>query len=198
MFSIRKYSLISIITLFLLSCKNKSKQDNNNVPAPNDSNSAILISNKGLGDLKVGMRQPEVEKILGMQFTFKKLNDEYWMDTVNAKYKDLNISLYFQRIYIDEKTSAIELSGLSTSSPACQTTTGIKMGDVKELILEKYNENMLYIYMGPQYEQVNDTSWLPSKTNYNISIRDSTERELIFHLKNKKVASMEVGYVMGD
>ena len=53
--------------------------------------------------------------------------------------------------------------------------------------------------MGPEWESVNDSTWAMSKTKYSISIKDDKwDKELIFHLVNKKVVSLQAGIIMGD
>ena len=136
---------------------------------------------------------------LSQQFNFNSIKDSagYWQDTVKAKYKEIEVSLYFERQYVDEENSIMQLAGIETSSTLCKTASGIGIGDEKSTIISAYDDNP--IYMGPEFEQVNDTTWLPSKTKYNINVKDDKyDKELIFHLLNKKVVALEAAIIMGD
>ena len=162
-------------------------------------NKEYLVSKDGIGELKIGMKQTEVEKLLSQQFNFNSIKDSagYWQDTVKAKYKEIEVSLYFERQYVDEENSIMQLAGIETSSTLCKTASGIGIGDEKSTIISAYDDNP--IYMGPEFEQVNDTTWLPSKTKYNINVKDDKyDKELIFHLLNKKVVALEAAIIMGD
>ena len=91
----------------------------------------------------------------------------------------------------------MQLSGVETNNDLCKTDSGIGIGDEKLTIITSYDENP--IDMGPEYEAINDTTWAPSKTKFNINVKDDKyDRELIFHLLNKKVVSLQASVIMGD
>ena len=175
--------------------KHRTDSDTTNIVQNKD----YLVSNDGIGELKINMKQTEVEKLLSQQFNFNALKDSagYWQDTVKAKYRQIEVSLYFERHYIDDDNSIMQLSGIETSSTLCKTASGIGIGDEKSTIISAYDDNR--IYMGPEYEAVNDTTWLPSKTKYSINVQDDKyDKELIFHLTNKKVSSIGVALILGE
>ncbi|MEP6699745.1 MAG: hypothetical protein ABJA85_00450 [Bacteroidota bacterium] len=194
-------SLLFIIMLIFAACNN-NKADKPRTDSDTSKivqNKDYIVSKDGIGDLKIGMKQTEVEKLLSKQFNFNAIKDSagYWQDTVKAKYKEIEVSLYFERQYIDDDNSIMQLSGIETSSTLCQTASGIGVGDEKSTIISAYDDNP--IYMGPEFEAVNDTTWLPSKTKYNINVKDDKyDKELIFHLTNKKVSSLQAAIILGD
>ena len=181
-----------------LSCNQKSKQPAAKQPANKTENTGYIISKDGIGDLKIGMTKSEVEKLLGQKFNLKSATDStVWQDTVLAKYKDLDVSLYFERQYNEENSYEMQLTGVSTSSPLCKTASGIGIGDEKSAIISAYDDNP--IYMGPDYDMVNDTTSVPSKIKYFINVKDDKwDKELVFRLVNKKVASLQASILMGE
>lgn len=184
-----------LLPFTFFSCKQKDKKD----PDKKTENTGYTISKDGIGELKIGMTQTEVETLLNEHFDFNAMKDSagYWTDTVKTKYKDMDVTLYFERLYIDDDSSTMQLSGLETSSSLCKTGTGIGIGDEKSSILPDYEDNP--IDMGPEWVAVNDSTWELSKTKYAIHVKDDKwDRELIFHLVNKKVASLEAAIIMGD
>lgn len=182
----------------ILSCNQKSKQPAAKQPDNKTENTGYIINKDGIGDLKVGMTKSEVEKLLGQKFNLKSATDStVWQDTALAKYKDLDVSLYFERLYSEENSYDIQLTGVSTSSPLCKTVSGIGIGDEKSAIISAYDNNP--IDMGPDYETINDTTSVPSKTKYSINVKDDKwDRELVFRLVNKKVASLQASILMGE
>ncbi|HEY6063191.1 MAG TPA: hypothetical protein VIV35_06255 [Chitinophagaceae bacterium] len=195
----RSLFILSFLGFALFSCNQKKQSSNSNQPDKKNENTGYTISKDGIGELKIGMTQTEVEKLLGQQFNFHAMKDSagWWQDTVKAKYKEIDVSLYFERQYIDDDSTMMQLAGVETSNPLCKTGSGIGIGDEKPTIISAYDDNP--IDMGPEFEPVNDSTWLPSKTKYNINVKDDKyDRELIFHLLNKKVVSLQAAMIMGD
>jgi hypothetical protein len=186
-------SFLAAIAFFGCSQQNKKQ------PAKKNENTNYIISKDGIGDLKIGMNQTEVEKLLKLQFQFNAMKDSagYWQDTIKAKYLEIDVSLRFERQYVDDDSSFMQLAGVETSSSLCKTASGIGIGDEKPAIISAYDDSP--IDMGPAFEQVNDTTWLPSKTKFNINVKDDKyDKELVFHLLNKKIVSLEAALIMGD
>ena len=194
-------SSLFIIMLIFAACNN-NKADKHRTDSDTTKtvqNKEYLVSKDGIGDLKIGMKLTEVEKLLSQQFNFNAIKDSagYWQDTVKAKYKEIEVFLYFERLYMEDDSSIMQLAGIETSSTLCKTASGIGIGDEKSTIISAYDDNP--IYMGPEFEAVNDTTWVPSKTKYNINVKDDKyDKELIFHLTNKKVSSLEAAILLGD
>lgn len=195
----RSLFIISFLCFALFSCNQKDKQSGSKQPDKKNETTAYTISKDGIGELKIGMTKTEVEKLLNQQFQFNAMKDSagYWQDTVKTKYKEIEVSLYFERQYTDNDNTIMQLAGVETGSPLCKTASGIGIGDEKPAILSAYDDNP--IDMGPEFEPANDSTWLPSKTKYYINVKDDKyDRELIFHLTNKKVSSLQAAIIMGD
>ena len=185
-----------LIVFSFLACK--TKQDKKE-PAKKIENNDYTISKNGIGKLKIGMTQTEVGDLLNKHFTFNAMKDSagYWNDTVKTKYKDMDVSLFFERQYNNSDNNVMLLNGVETTSPLCKTASGIGVGDEKSVILPAYEDNP--INMGPEWEPVNDSTWAMSKTKYSISVKDDKwDKELVFHLVNKKVVSLQAGIIMED
>jgi hypothetical protein len=189
--------LLVAVTLF--SCKQKDKQQTTKEPDKKTENTGYIITKDGIGDIKIGMTQAELEKLLNQKLVLMHAKDtgDFWNDTAMVKYKEIDVSLYFEKMYDDEDAHNLQLSGLGTSSPLCKTATGIGIGDEKQAILAAYDDNP--IDMGPDYDIINDTTSVPSKTKYSINVKDEKwDKELVFRLVNKKVAALEASILLGE
>lgn len=184
----------------LVSCGSKDQSNSSGSSGKIPADAAHTISKDGIGDIKIGMSQEELEKTLNQKLAMRHANDtgEVWSDTATVKYKDMDLSLYFQMTYHETaRTEMMQLSGVETGSPLCKTPTGLGVGDNRAAILAAYEDNP--IDMGPENEMVNDTTWVLSKTKYIIYVKDDKwDKELIFRLVNKKVASIEASLLLGD
>jgi hypothetical protein len=187
------------VSFSLFSCNQKKLQPDSKLSGKKVENTGYTISKDGLGELKIGMTQAEVEKLLSQQFKFNSVKDApgYWQDTVKAKYKEIEVSLYFERQYVDDDNATMQLAGVETGNSLCKTASGLGIGDEKLTIVSRYDDNP--IDMGPEFEQVNDSTWLPSKTKYYINVKDDKyDKQLSFHLLNKKVVSLQAAIIMGE
>lgn len=195
-----KYLLLfTIVGLLIFSCKDSSKEKTTTKTGKAPSNSKHLISKDGIGELKIGMTKKDIEKLLQESLVMQHANDtgEVWSDTAVVKYNEIEVTLYFQKIYSENPTDEMELYGLGTSSPLCRTADGLGVGDDKYAVLAAYEDNP--ISMGPENIQLNDTTWGFSKTNYNIYVSDDKwDKQISFVLVNKKVAKIEAILHMGD
>ncbi|MBL7730070.1 MAG: hypothetical protein JNM88_02750 [Chitinophagaceae bacterium] len=194
----------SILTVLIAACiiaacsqgdkkKSSSKNEKSSVDAKH------LLTKEGIGELKIGMLQKDIEKLLGQALQMKHAKDtgEIWSDTAVAKYGDMDVELYFQRSYREEHKDEMELFGMSTGSTLCKTAEGVGVGDDRNAILEAYPDNP--ITMGPDSYMVNDTTWALSKTDYFINVSDDKwDKQINFRLVNKKVTKMEASLNMGE
>ncbi len=189
---------VFIATLIIAGCSQSDKKKNSQADnKPGDAK--YLLSKEGIGDLKIGMLQKDIEKLLGQSLSMKHRNDtgEVWMDTAIAKYGDIEVELYFQKTYSEKPADEMELFALSTGSPLCKTASGVGVGDDRSAILAAYEDNP--INMGPESVMVNDSTWTLSKTNYYINVSDDTwDKQIIFQLINKKVATIQASLAMGE
>lgn len=160
-------------------------------------NNDYLVTMDGIGTLKLDMKQAEVEKLLNKKFTLKNMSekDGSWMDTVKTKYKNTDITLYFERVYDDETNFHMALAGIMANSPLYKTKTGLGIGADKLRIIGVYEFNRLEVF--PDYEDEEYTRI--SKTLSSIYVyADGSENALVFHLRNKKVISIEIMHFYGD
>jgi hypothetical protein len=162
----------------------------------NAQNNDYLIRLDGVGALKLDMKVSEVEKILGRKITFKNQNENgAYADTIKAKYKNADISLYFDRDYTDDTNFVMVLSGMMVTNPQFKTKEGITIGTDKLKIINTYEMSRLSVM--PDY--TDDSYTTISKTLASIWVySDESENSLVFHLKNKKVISIEVMRFYGD
>ncbi|MEQ1675104.1 MAG: hypothetical protein ABL876_00305 [Chitinophagaceae bacterium] len=196
----KKIFIPLIVLSAFISCGKKNKQNNSGVPDNKKETAQYIISKEGIGDLKIGMTQTELEKLLNQKMVMLHANDtsDIWSDTARVKYKDIAVSLYFERQYSEDKDAKVmQLMAVETSSTLCKTATGLGVGDERAAILTAYEANP--IDMGPESEMVNDTTWVLSKTKYYINVKDDKwDKEIVFRLVNKKVASIEATLILGD
>lgn len=197
----KKLLLLLTAAIVIISCNQKKKGETTKQENKNSGDTTYVVSKYGIGDVKIGMTKEELEKLLKQQLVFMHAKDteEVWMDTASAKYKDIELSLFFQPRYNEDQNAPKEweLFGLSSTSQLCKTATGIGIGDDRVAVVNGYDDN--YINMGPEYEQVNDTTWLPSKSKYNINVSYyDDDKQLFFSLLNKKIVAIGVSIAMGD
>lgn len=163
-----------------------------NVSAQNND---YLLRMDGVGLLKLEMSLPEVEKVLGKKIALKNHNENgAYADTVKTKYKNADISVYFDREYEDETTFHMVLTGFMVTNPLFKTKEGISIGTDKLRIISAYENYRLSI--GPDYE--GEDFRLSKTLSYIYVYSEESDNSLVFHLKNKKVISIEVMRFYGD
>ncbi len=188
--------LSCLFAILFAACSQKNKQSNSK---KSQADTAYIITKDGIGSLKIGITQQEVEALLGQKLSFRHAQDtqEVWADTASARYKEIDVTLYFDKYGGEEENSVFHLAGVETSSPLCSTENGLSIGAEKKDILAAYDDSP--VDMGPQYEPVNDSTWLPSKTKFYINIKDDKwDKVIVFHLVDKKVVSLEATAFMGE
>jgi predicted metallo-beta-lactamase superfamily hydrolase len=82
------------------------------------------VSFDGIGAIKLGMKQLEVEKVLNKKILLTNPQDTIsgsWQDSAKVKYKNIEVRLSFQRNYTDDKVFDMEVIGIQTTSPVCKT-----------------------------------------------------------------------------
>jgi len=197
----KKIFLLLATAITVISCNQKKKNETTKEPDKKTGDSGYTITKEGIGGIKIGMTHQELEKLLNQQLVLKHAKDkeEVWMDTAVGKYRDIDVSLFFQPRYNEDQDApkVWELFGLSSTSPLCKTAAGIGIGDDRVAVVNGYDDN--YINMGPEYEQVNDSTWLPSKTKYNVYVSFyEDDKQLFFNFLNKKISAIGVSIAMGD
>ena len=155
-------------------------------------NKDYVISWEGLGSLKLGMSQAELEKLLNQKIKLTNSLDtinNLYQDTAKLKYKNIPVQLEFERNYTAPYTFHMRLIGIRASSPLCKTTSGIGIGSDKLKIITVYEDYYINIQQG--YVSYYETEKGRGKST--ISIKDDTAYYMIrLFLLNNKVVSFEL------
>jgi len=159
-------------------------------------NNAVLVSMMGIGDIKVGMKKSELEKLLNQPLKtphLLKKEDEHYYDTVHVSYKGVEADVVFQKEYAEDKKFDITVWEVRSATAGLKTRSGISIGDDKLKIVSTYPDFMLQIM--PEYEneyktksKIKSTVWL---------IGDESGTVIIFYLTNNKVTGFSVIYSEG-
>ncbi len=158
-------------------------------------NPDYVIDMNGIGALKIGMSQVEIEKIIRQKLFLKNALDTAisWQDSATANYKNISVLLSFQRQYTADNVYYMYITGIKTSSVLCKTVRGSRIGDDKSKIIAAYKKDR--IGMGREY----DDEGRAIKNRYLIILKNhSEERVIVFYLRNKKVVALEVKMVFSD
>lgn len=163
-------------------------------------NNDYLISIDGMGPVKTGMSQEELEKLLNKKLPLTNLTDTIsgsWEDSARIQYKDADIKLSFVRtptMTID--SYYLRITGMETSNRMWKTKEGVGIGSGKQQIIDAFFDNYV-LFMWPDYADTTYTT--RSKTHYTVSVRENREgKEIVFHLKDNKVYAIEVGAFYDD
>src|SRR6478672_757462 len=117
-------------------------------------NTPTIVTMNGIGDLKIGMKKAELEKLIGQPLklvNLMKKADEWNRDTLELVYKDVQYQLILDKDYLNDKKEDIILYEVKSNSPNLKTRSGIGIGDDKLKIVSTYGDYMLQIQ--PDYEQ---------------------------------------------
>ena len=185
--------LASVFALTILqSCKEgtaEAKKEEKVEVAPD-----LTLSEKGLGDLKIGMEIAEVEKVIGQKLELLNKNPEVLADSAKTNYKGAPVSLYFDHVN--------ELSGIKTTESKFRTASGVGVGSDKNEIWNAYNDGYSF-NMYPDYEDSTYTT--RSKTRYFISISNMNGLAdgdniplILFTMINGKATEVEATRIYND
>jgi len=154
-----------------------------------------LVTMNGIGDIKLGMKKVELEKLVNQNFTLPHLGskkDESYQDTVRINYKGIEANVIFQKEYSENDKYDITVWEIKSSSPQLKTKSGIGIGDDKYKIISTYEGYVIWIM--PAYEN-NDSK---SKTKSSIWLHGDDGKVIIFYLDQNKITAMSVTYFEGD
>jgi hypothetical protein len=154
------------------------------------------VTMTGIGDIKLGMKKTEFEKLLNQTFKLPHLttkNNDYYQDTVHINYKGMDADVIFQKEYNENDKYDIAVWEIRSNSPQLKTKSGIGIGDDKYKIISTYEGYVIWIM--PEYEN-NDT--VKSKTKSTVWLHGDSGNVIIFYLDNNKVTGMSVSYFEGD
>ena len=95
----KQLTLVAATVIIFASCSSDKKKENSTTPKEKKEVAAeYLVSKDGIGELKIGMTQAEIEKLLSQSLVMKHDKEaEVWMDTTTAKYKDIDVTLFFEK-----------------------------------------------------------------------------------------------------
>jgi hypothetical protein len=151
-----------------------------------------MISMEGLGSLKLGMSQAELEKLLNQKLLLDNhldtINSPTW-DTAKLKYKNIPVQLEFDKNYTAPYTFHWRLIGIRANSPSCKTISGIGVGSDKLKIITAFDNH--YVHIQPGYANYFETE--KGKGKSTISVSNDTRTNMIrMFLLNNKVVSIEL------
>ena len=161
------------------------------ISAKNYAQESYSITMNGIGNFKLGMKKADAEKLLSQEIKLHNLLKEDWVyDTIACSYKDLQLSLVFDRQSLDDKKYDIVLREVMSNSTNIKTPSGITIGDDKLKIINTYEAYTIWII--PDYENNYTTR---SKTLSSIWVHgDESGNVIIFHMNMNKVQSVSVTY----
>jgi hypothetical protein len=103
--------------------------------------SAVTVTMTGIGDIRLGMKKAEFEKLMDQTFKLPHLtskNDDYYQDTVHINYKGMEADVIFQKEYRENDKYDITVWEIRSNSPQLKTKSGISIGDDKYKIISTY------------------------------------------------------------
>lgn len=162
-------------------------------------NKDYIFSMKGLGGLKLGMSQAEVEKLLDEKIVLRNSLDTTsysYQDTAKLKYKNIDVQLEFDRNYYAPYKFRMHLIGIRASSPLCKMATGIGIGTDMLKIIAVYDS--LHVKIQPGHVTYYETDKGKGKSTLSIlddgasTMDGSNAYTMVFYLLNKKVVSFEL------
>lgn len=188
------------LSCLMLACNAKQK---NNPSATSESaksvDAAHLITMDGIGDIKEGISQTDLEAILKRKIPLTNPSDSLsgsWMDYATVPYQNDSLYFTFVRTYTTVTDSFyMRVLAIESTNPLHRTKGNIGVGSTKKEIIEAYPDKR--IYMEPEYE--NDSLFTTSKVFYRVYVRDDREGpQIACYLKNGVVFKMEVSSYHDD
>lgn len=150
------------------------------------------VSTEGIGAIKLGMSQTDLEKLLQIKIPLANITDTVsgsWQDSAHITYRSIPIALQFTRDYFEENKFRMVITGMRTNSPRCKTSNGIGIGADKISIIKAYEAHRITI----EPDLIDDTFGKNSRENATLSVSDQLYSKLIlFYLVNRKVTGFAV------
>jgi len=156
---------------------------------------SFTVTMAGIGDIKLGMKKADFEKLVNQTFKLPRLtakNDDSYQDTVHVNYKGLDADVVFQKEYSDENKFNIVVWAVRSNAPQLKTRSGIGIGDDKIKIITAYPD--FTIWLMPEYEK---DYTVKSKTKSTVWLHGDSGNVIIFYLENGKITGMSVTYDEG-
>jgi hypothetical protein len=173
-----KLALFGLICCFAFSCSNNSSPEKKE----DAQNNTYLVTMEGIDSLKLGMSRTDLEKLLKIKLAPSDPKN-YGSDTIEVKYKDMDMVLYLD----GGSDSTATVRGIKTNSGACRTAGGIGVGSEKTKVIDAFEDHLKYV--APEYEAYP----VRSTTKSAIAVMDTLNTNaLLFHILDKKVAAVAV------
>ncbi len=166
-----------------------------NVSAQNND---YLISMDGIGNIKLGMKQQELEKLLKIKIPLTNPWDTIsgsWQDSAIIIYKNMELRIDFQRNYYAIDTFNMMVIGIEGKSPFCKTENGIGIGSDKLSIVTAYENYEISLL--PEYDDEDYTVKSKIRSLINI-LNDTRKRMITFYFTNKKVTGYKIRTSFSD
>jgi hypothetical protein len=112
-----------------------------------------IVTMAGIGDIKLGMKKAEFEKLMNQTYKWPNLTQkktDYYQDTIPINYKGLEADVIFQKEYNENNREDIAVWEIRSSSDQLKTRSGIGIGDDKYKIISTYEGYTIWIM--PEYE----------------------------------------------
>jgi len=155
-----------------------------------------LVSMTGMGEIKLGMKKPEIEKLTGQKIKLVNLlrtGEDWSRDTIKINHKGIDYELMFDRD-VAENSNAFIVYEMRSSSALLKTKSGIAIGDDKLKIVSTYPDFLMHI--SPDYEGADYS--VKSKSRSSVWLfGDNSGTVIVFHLANNKVIAFSVMYNEG-
>lgn len=156
---------------------------------------STFVSLNGIGDIKLGMKKSEVEKLTGQKIRIVNLlrGDDWLRDTVEVFYKSVAYELVFDKDYESDGVEFI-VCEIQSRNRQLKTKSGIGIGDDKMKIINTYKDYLIQVM--PAYEGLDNP--VRSKTKSIVWLYgDSTNAVIIFYLEKNKVTGFCVTFNEG-
>ncbi|OLY91062.1 hypothetical protein SAMN05444008_11889 [Cnuella takakiae] len=153
-----------------------------------------VVSLAGIGAVKIGMKQRELERLLQSNLSLKNLLDKNPQpDTVSFSWQGTSYSVVLDKSYDAATQNEFTVHAVICESPELKTKSGVAIGDDKLKIVRTYDGYTLHIL--PDYEGMPPVK---SKTHSSVYLYDDTLPTcIIFYLENNKVVGFCVQYSEG-
>lgn len=153
-----------------------------------------IVTMNGIGDIKVGMKKAELEKIIGHQVKLVKLlrQDDWERDTLNFIHKDIAYQVIMDKNYNEEDPGFIVYE-VKSMGKGLITRSGISIGDDKMKVINTYKDYTLQVMPDLEKDLIQK-----SKTRSVIWLfGEESGMVIIFYLKNDKVTGFSVMFNEG-
>lgn len=153
-----------------------------------------VVSLAGIGAVKVGMKQRELERLLQSNLSLRNLLEaQPQADTVSFSWNGISYAVVLDKGYEEHNRNDIIVHAVISEGAELKTRSGVAIGDDKLKIISTYDGYTLHIV--PDYT---GEPPVKSKTRSSIYLYDDTLPTcIIFYLENNKVVGFCVQYSEG-